>query len=148
MAHPLFIENRDALKHYAVHELHHAGFITAKGNEMPSLDIRTYGEMAELIAYCTHLEGMGTYAAFDARPTESCQAEYFAIYNFFKNSPEKTISDDDWSKISILADENRLWYTVGALIAQTIDEKCGRNHLIDLISEPSSNFIETYLRIS
>ena len=167
LAHPLFMENRNELKYYAVHELHHAGFIMTKGNEMPSLNINSYHEMVQMIEYVTHLEGMGTYAALDVRIKEnaanfdkdyiallntelmeSYRTEYFDMYYFFKNNPEKIVSNEDWSKISILSDEKRLWYTVGAIMAQTIDEKLGRKKLVSLISKPSSNFIETYLSIN
>jgi len=167
LAHPLFVENISELKYYAVHELHHAGFIMMKDNKIPSLNITSFKEMTQLIEYLTHLEGMGTYAPLDIRIKEnatnldrdyiallnmelmeSYKSEYFDIYYFFKNSPKKILGNEDWSKINILSDVKRLWYTVRAIMAKTIDEEFGRNKLVSLISEPSSNFIETYLSIS
>jgi len=40
LAHPIFLKNMSELKYYAVHELHHAGFIALKGH-MPSFEIST-----------------------------------------------------------------------------------------------------------
>jgi hypothetical protein len=56
LAHKHYLENRSELKYYSIHELHHAGFVMLKKKYMPSLKINTFGEMAELIAYCTQLE--------------------------------------------------------------------------------------------
>ena len=39
----------------------------------------------------------------------------------------------DWSKIHILSDGKRLFYIVGAHMAQTIDQKLGREKLVNMI---------------
>ena len=75
------------------------------------------------------------------------EEEYFEIYNHFKENPEKPIGDEDWRLISILSDKKRLWYRVGAHMAQKIDEELGRNALVNLIPKPAENFINTYLEI-
>ena len=67
LAHPHYFENRNEIKYYAIHELHHAGFVKLKGNKMPSINIANYAEMVDFIAYYTHLEGMGTYAPLALR---------------------------------------------------------------------------------
>ncbi len=166
LAHPHYLEHQHEIKYYAIHELHHAGFVALKNNMMPSLNITKYREMAELIEYYTHLEGMGTYASLALRKKENAmdtdddyialadsalmeeyEKEYFRIYYHFKNDPQREIEDNDWEMISVLSDDKRLWYRVGAYIAQTIDEKLDRKKLVDLISEPSENFLNTYLDI-
>ena len=166
LAHPIFSNNMNEMKYWAIHELHHAGFIMLKGGYMPSLDMVTYKEMAHIIEYFTHLEGMGTYAPLGIREQENAmdthqdyvaiqdlefikelEKEYFDIYFYFKNSPENLLTEEDWGKINILSDAKRLWYVVGAHIAQTIDQKIGREKLISLISEPSEKFITTYLKL-
>jgi len=134
---------------------------------MPSLDISNYGEMTQLIEYITHLEGMGTYVPLELRVKENAlhidkdyialqdsalmkeyEKEYFSIYFHFKNNPDSVITEDDWNKISILSDKKRLWYRVGARMAQTIDQKLGREKLVSLIPESSENFIVTYLEMN
>lgn len=166
LAHPHYLQDMRELKYYSVHELHHAGFLQLKNNVMVSLDIHSYSEMATLIEYYTHLEGMGAYAPYNIRQKEQALnadhdyivlqdsslireqiKEYFTVYFYFKDNPQKTITDQDWEKISILSDKKRLWYTVGAKMAKTIDEKLGREKLTSLISEPSRNFLNTYLAI-
>jgi hypothetical protein len=166
LAHPHYLQDIRELKYYSIHELHHAGFLQLKNNAMVDLNIHIYSEMVTLIEYYTHLEGMGTYAPFDIRQKEHALnadhdyivlqdsslirdqiKKYFEIYYHFKNNPQKTITDEDWNKISILSDKKRLWYTVGAKMAKTIDEKLGREKLTNLLSEPSVNFIKVYLAI-
>ena len=166
LAHPHYLQDRRELKYYSIHELHHAGFLQLKNNTMVDLNIHTYSEMTTLIEYYTHLEGMGTYAPFDIRQNEHALnadhdyivlqdtalmreqvKEYFTIYFYFKDNPQKTITDQDWEKISILSDKKRLWYTVGAKMAKTINEKLGREKLTNLMLEPSVNFIKAYLTI-
>ncbi|PKP34006.1 MAG: hypothetical protein CVU00_08820 [Bacteroidetes bacterium HGW-Bacteroidetes-17] len=164
LAHPHYVEHQNEIKYYSIHELHHAGFVTLKNNAMPSLDINKYKEMTDLIAYFTHLEGMGTYVPLTLRKKEgamendkdyiaiqdtglmrSYESAFFEIYFHFKNNPNKILNNEDWDKLSVLSDDKRLWYRVGAKMAQTIDERLGREKLVKLISEPSTNFINTYL---
>jgi hypothetical protein len=146
--------------------LHHTGFVILKGGSMPSLDITTYKDMTNIIEYCTHLEGMGTYAPLaireqenamnthndyiaiqDLKLMEELEKEYFDIYFYFKNDPDNYITENDFYKIAILSDIKRLWYTVGSHMAKTIDKNLGREKLIDLISEDSENFIMAYLNL-
>ena len=163
LAHPIFLERMDEIKYYAIHELHHVGFVALKGGYMPSLDITTRKEMTHVIEYLTHLEGMGTFAALGIREDENAlstdgdyiallnlehmrklEQEYFDIYNYYKNSPNEAIIEEDWQRIDILSDKKRLWYIVGAHMARTIDQNLGRKRLVELISMPSEDFITTY----
>jgi hypothetical protein len=165
LAHPFFLENMNELKFFAIHELHHAGFVMLK-NYMPSLDITTFREMAELIEYLTHLEGMATLAPLEIRMQESAMnnhsdyvalqdvellqeliKEFFEIYFHFKNNPDSILTNEDWSKLHILSDGKRLFYIVGAHMARTIDQKLGREKLVNLIERPSERFFTTYLRV-
>lgn len=166
LAHPYYLKNRREIKYYAIHELHHAGFVQLKNNKMVDMNIQTYSEMAEFIEYLTHLEGMGTFAPWSIRKHEGAMGidkdyialqdsvlmkddenEYFTIYNHFKNSPKELITDEDWNKVNILSDKKRLWYRVGALMANKIDNKLGRIQLTNLITKSPDNFIKIYLSI-
>lgn len=166
IAHPRFMENTQELLFYSIHELHHAGFVQLKDKQMPSLDITTYGEMAQLIEYFTHLEGMGTYVPFEERMkrdalqqdpdyealwnTEMMDAferEFFTIYQHFKSKPEEILTPADWQKLAPLTDGLRLWYRVGAHMASEIDKKLGREKLINLLLVAPENFFEAYLTL-
>ena len=159
LAHPIFLKNMNELKYYAIHELHHVGFIAIKGY-MPSLEISTRGEMALLIEYLTHLEGMGVYAPLSARVEDSAMGddgdyialrdcellsglieEYFDVYRYFKNHPSELLVEDDWHKVGTLSDGKRLWYVVGAHMARAIDCERGRDCLVGLICGSSEKFI-------
>jgi hypothetical protein len=162
-AHKRYLECCSELKYYSIHELHHAGFVMLRKNYMPSLNINTYGEMAELIAYFTHLEGMAVYAAYDERSKGNAlnndpdyvalrdtalmkkyMNRYFEIFNHFLSQSNDTLTEKDWLMLGELSSDKRLWYRVGAKMAATIDKKSGRNKLNGLISEPSDNFIQAY----
>lgn len=167
LAHPYYLKHMEELKYYSIHEYHHAGFIKLKNNIMPSLDISTYKEMAEFVEYLTHLEGMGTYAPLALRRKEKAmgidrdyvalqdselmkqyEEEYFDIYFHFKNHPDSLVKEEDWAKVAVLSDKRRLWYRVGAKMAEKIDLHYGRGKLVSLIVKPSVNFINTYLEIA
>jgi len=166
LAHPYYLKHMNEIKYYSIHELHHAGFVMLKNNNMPSLEINNSKEMTQVIEYYTHLEGMGTFAPLDIRKQENAmnidkdyialqdsglmkeyEKEFFDIYFHFKNNPDSLITEEDWDKLSILTNKKRLWYRVGASMAQTIDKNLGRKELVSLISEPSEHFINTYLMI-
>lgn len=166
IAHPHYLSNIRELKYYSIHELHHAGFIISKQLNMPSLKATTHRDMAAVIEYLTHLEGMGTYAALEIRKKENAmnddsdyrllqdgatmktfEKEYFEIYRYFKSTPNQPVTNEDWGKLNILSDKRRLWYRVGAHMAQIIDSTKGRKTLTLLIAKPSANFISTYLRL-
>jgi hypothetical protein len=166
IAHSRFLENPQEMKYYAIHELHHAGFVQLKDNQMPSLNISTYKEMAELIEYFTHLEGMGTYAPFairkqqsaieldpdyvvlmDSLKMEDLEKKFFEIYFHFKNHPEKLLITEDWQRFSPMTDGKRLWYRVGAHMAKKIDEKKGREKLIEFLNKSPESFVNTYLNL-
>lgn len=166
LAHPIFSNNKNEIKYYAIHELHHAGFIMLKGGYMPSLKISSRKEMAHIIEYLTHLEGMGTYAALEMREQENAMnakdyialqdpklmdsliKEYFNIYHYFKNNPDEKLVEEDWHKIEIMSDIRRLWYKVGAHIAKTIDQQHGREYLTSLIAGLSENFLASYSNLT
>ncbi|MBN4074574.1 MAG: hypothetical protein COA82_04005 [Alkaliphilus sp.] len=164
LAHPHYLRRPSEIKYYSIHELHHAGFVMLKNDFMPSLDISNYKEMTQLIEYFTHLEGMGTFTALDIRKKERAinddkdyvvlqdsnlmkeyEKEFLDIYFHFKNNPDKLLNQEDWNILSVLSNTKRLWYTVGAMMAETIDKNLGRDKLVGIISKTSQNFVDVYL---
>ena len=149
----------DFMIYLAAHELHHTGFFALKGGYIPSLDITTYKEMLHEIEYCTHLEGMAVYAQLSTMEEENplnsdmpipdlkeLEEEYFDIYYHFKNALDSLLTQEDWNKFHRLSDGG-LWYTMGAHMTKIIDKNLGREKLVSLISEPSENFVATYLEL-
>jgi len=114
------------------------------GGYMSTFDIVTRGEMADLTAYLTHLEGTATFAQFNGNPPPfppNAWDEYFEIYDYYHKNPNLALTDKDWDKINILSDKKRLWYTVGAEIASLVDKREGRHTMVSSIKRPSKNFI-------
>ncbi|MCT4637350.1 MAG: hypothetical protein N4A72_06545 [Bacteroidales bacterium] len=166
LIHSCFKDKKAEMIYYTIHESHHAGFIAVKNNRMVSLNIETHREMLHLIEYLTHLEGMAVYTAYEARERgealnddndyitlqtvdklEEYTREYFEIYNYFKSNPDADITEEDWSKISVLSDDKRLWYIVGAKMAKDIDKAFGRDSLVALINRDPHEFFVTYNKL-
>ena len=160
LADTMNIKNVNSMVYVAAHELHHNGFIAIKNDDnMFSLDITTYKEMLHLIENGTHSEGMAVYTQFSTMEQETpfnsdmpfpniqeFEEKYFDIYYHFKNSPDILLTQEDWNKFYNLSNGG-LWYIIGAYMTKTIDQNLGREKLVSLISEPSGNFIATYLEI-
>lgn len=116
----LELMDAEKLIHRATHEMHHVGFVALEGGYMPSLQVTTRKEMAHIITYLSHLEGMATFAQFNGNPPpllSGDEEEYFQIYKYFANNPH---------------------------MAKVIDRQLGRKSLTSLITAPSENFISTY----
>ena len=166
LAHPYYVKRISEIKYFSIHELHHAAFMDLKNNQKPSFDITTYAEMYRIICFYTHLEALGTYSPLALRRSENAmnadrdyialqnqqlmeqfEKEYFEIIDHFKSEPDKIITNADWEMIAPLSDGKRLWYRVGALMAEKIDKELGRERLNSLLTEDPQEFINTYLSI-
>ena len=135
-------DNIHNIKMWAIHEMHHAGFMALGGDEPPFMG-QTRGELLPFIEFCTHLEGMATYAAkSDPAPTQEEISEFFEIYKHFKTKPNEPMTEFDYEKYNDLSWRKRLFYKLGGHMAKLIDESCGRAVLTALIAQPSSDFIE------
>lgn len=61
-------------------------------------------------------------------------------------APERAITKEDFELLKRISGGPRLWYITGAHMAQTIDEKLGRDTLIQTIINGADNFFEIYSR--
>ena len=84
----------------------------------------------------------------DLQLMQELETEFFDIYFHFKNEPDRLLTDEDWYKFQVLSYTKGLFYIVGAHMAKTIDNNLGREKLVNLISEPTENFIATYLELN
>lgn len=72
--HPRFDLRPRELLYYAIHELHHVGFMAYQ--PPPKLDdIKTCAELLKLVEYSTQLEGMAVLAAYQRRSEEHALAD-------------------------------------------------------------------------
>ena len=143
-----------------IHELFHQGFDSFRKNipvgnsHQDSLINQIYGGLQN--------EGMATYVGYKAlKEFPRCRTDMLKDdYQMFENDEdvkalrnkmnelfkkaftlgEKELKDALWQVGSI----DRAYYVVGCFMARTIDEKLGRNALVETISSGPKSFLRTY----
>jgi len=150
------------LLYYAIHELHHVGFMSYQ--TPPKLaDIKTCAELLNLVEYSTQLEGMAVLAAYqrrqkdhalgddpdyialdDEKRMQTDLASYFKEYQYLKGRGTQPADGDAWAVNERMSSGERLWYRVGAYMAQRIEASRGRTALVELIKQGPAQFITTY----
>ncbi len=162
LTHPKFLQNSSEIWYYCIHELHHT--LVMQEHPMPRLaDVEDTVELFNLVQYLTFLEGTAVYAAYDARYERGALAAdpdyvaledpeamneyelaYFRLYQEIEELDRRRLTDDDWALLDQFSSGDRLWYRVGARMAQTIDRVNGREALRELIKEGPADFFEAY----
>ena len=126
-------------------------------------DIRSCADLLNLVEYSTHLEGMAVLAAYQRRQKDHALggdpdyialddqarmqadlASYFRDYDYLKSRGSQVADADAWEVIKRMSSGERLWYRVGAYMAQRIEASKGRVVLVDLVKEGPTKFITTY----
>ncbi len=166
LAHPHFQENSpEELWFYIVHEIHHAGF--QKYYPLPALaDTRAISDLAYLVQYLTHLEGLAVHAARRWRTETGAlewdsdyeallnsermyfyEKEFFSIYRSLLDEGERPIENEDWEILGRMSTGDRLWYRVGASMADRIDKALGRRLLIATVEDGPDAFFDRYMEL-
>jgi len=160
--HRHFAEHDSELMYYAIHELHHVGFMSYQ--PPPRLSgIKTCRELLHLVEYSTQLEGMAVWAAYARRDREHAlgddddyvalqdearmlrdEALYFKDLHYLEERGDAPADADAWTVIERMSSGERLWYRVGARMAQTIEQVAGRPALVGLIKTGPGSFLEKY----
>jgi hypothetical protein len=163
--HKRFEEHPAELIYYAIHELHHVGFMSYQ--PPPRLrDLKTCADVLRLVRYSTQLEGMAVWAVYRRRNDEHALAEdpdYVALTDEtrMKRAEESYLEDvrylqrrsaepadaAAWAVINRMSGGERLWYRVGAHMAQSIERELGRPALVELVRKGPDSFLETYWNI-
>ena len=160
--HSRFDTHPRELLYYAIHELHHVGFMDYQ--KPPKMaDIKSCADLLNLVEYSTQLEGMAVLAAYqrrqkdhalgddpdyvalgDERRMQADLASYFKIHDYLKRRGSQAADADAWAAIKSMSSGERLYYRVGAYMAQRIEASKGRVVLLALIKEGPAKFIATY----
>ncbi|MCW4011912.1 MAG: hypothetical protein NWF07_02850 [Candidatus Bathyarchaeota archaeon] len=161
LGHSLFHMNKRELLYFAMHELHHVAY-THYQPIYSFDDVKTRGDLHKVIKYSTHLEGLAVYAPYDRRRRENgfshsdylslndeekthrLVKNYFDTLNAAASEPDKALAAEDWAILDLMSGEDRLWYVVGAYMAETIDRHLGRASLVSTIEKGYDSFFETY----
>jgi hypothetical protein len=166
LAHPHFLENEDEVWFYCVHEVHHAGF--QKYHDLPVLaDVQTTSDLAGLIRYLTTLEGLAVHAArkwrteagalqddqdyvalLDPKSMDRYEEEFFSLYASLVEGSPRPLKERDWEILDRMSSGNRLWYRVGARIADRLERELGREMLIEMIRQGPDAFFGWYAEIA
>ncbi len=162
---PHFDGHPRELLYYAIHELHHAGFMTI--HPPPRFaDLKTCRDLLSLVRYSTQLEGMAVFAAWERRRAEGAlgddadyvalqdaarmerdEALYFKDYDGLKKRAGQPADKDAWAVIERMSGGERLWYRVGAVMADRIEKKLGRPALVNLVGRGPGSFFQSYLSL-
>ncbi len=166
LVHPHFLEYPlQELWFYIVHEIHHAGF--QKYNHLPALaDTKSISDLAYLIKYLAHMEGLAVHAArgwrtetgamnwdsdyealLDSNCMDTYEKEFFCVYRDLMTEEERPIEKKDWEILGRMSTVDRLWYRVGASMADRIEKVLGRRLLIATVEEGPGAFFDRYTEL-
>ena len=163
-AHRHFDGHPRELLYYAIHELHHAGFMSFQPPR-PLSDFKTCDDLLRFVVYSTQLEGMAVFAAWDRRIRENAllddgdyialqdeegmkkiEKAYFADLEYLKKRSGQAADKEAWEVPGRMS-ADRLWYRVGARMARRIERELGLPALLDLIKKGPAEFLDTYLKL-
>jgi len=160
--HPHFGEHPRELLYYAIHELHHVGFMTL--HPPPKVaDLETCADLLHLVRYLTQMEGMAVLAAWPRRRDEHALADdpdYVALEDaermqddlasyrkdvaYLAGRGGQPADADAWAVIERMSSGERLWYRVGAMMARDIESAKGRAALVELVRKGPDAFFAAY----
>lgn len=160
--HTHFLENRQEIWFYCIHEVHHTGVMQL--HPMPKIsDVDTVQELYEFTRYATFLEGTAVHAVRDSRREAGAfgqDQDYLALEDakrldqilvayWKKLSSLETdiglpLNDTHWQVLEDMSSGDRLWYVAGAAMAIEIESKRGRKGLLEVIREGPGSFFAAY----
>lgn len=164
-AHPYFQTDPRELRYYAIHECHHAVFMTYQ-KPRPLADWKTAADLLAQAEYALQLEGMAVWAAWELREKEGAldkDADYRALQDkpairrleaaFLKahkalQARAAEPGPADGASRSVLFDlygPERVFYRFGAHAARQIERHKGRPALLSLVQAGPRAFLEAYL---
>jgi hypothetical protein len=154
-------DQREAV-YYLIHESAHAGYYHY--HPMPNLyGPKTLRELAHIVKYLTHLEGMGVFSSLRLRQVENDLLDndyrvlldvkertrrvgaYFKLLSKLEAQPEKKVRLADFRIYDEMSSpKTRLWYIAGGFMAQRIHEEYGEDVLRELVRDGCEVFLEEY----
>jgi len=164
-AHPRFAKDPRELLYYAVHELHHAGFMAFQP-PVPFARVRTCADLLEVVRRHTQMEGMAVLSALPRRAAEGAlasdgdstaladpaemrreEARYAELVRSLELCGEEPAGTEAWGVVERMSSE-RLWYRVGARMAQRIERARGRRALVELIELGADRFMQVAAQVA
>jgi len=161
-----FNTDKRELIYYLIHELAHAGYV--RYHSLPKLgNIRTNGELLNVVKFLTHLEGMGVLSALRLRISEGGLldndykilfnktertrrvSQYFQLLRKLESNLNKK-TDESPARVfeEMSGKQTRLWYITGCHIAREIEKRHGAKALRNLVKQGSEAFFNAYSEIT
>lgn len=158
-----FHKHKRELLYIAMHELHHVGY-THYNQTYSMEELKSTTDLLRIVRYATHLEGLAVYASLERRRMENgfthrdyillndparrerASSEFLNILKGLEDEPERVLVDEDRDILKLMSAGDRLWYVMGAHMAELIDEKLGRKTLNQTIIEGPDSFFHAYTR--
>ena len=158
---PQFLTDSREVLYYLMHELAHVGYW--RYHSMPDLaSSRTCGELASVVKFLTHLEGMGVIpmamrireggllnedyrVLSDKEETLRRVRKYFEVLSELEKHPEgeaKGLIPDVYDRLSCRP--LPFWYITGCHMALTIDSIYGSYELRSLVEKGCDAFFKRY----
>ncbi len=86
-------------------------------------------------------------ALLDSERMAAYEKEFFSTYSSLIAEVERPIETEDWEILGRMSTGDRLWYRVGASMAERIDKVLGRELLIGTVEEGPEAFFERYMEL-
>ena len=156
-----FRDNNNEIKFYISHELFHIGF--EKYHQLPDIfKAKTVKDLKAIVLSMTMNEGLATLTPYQKRieTNEISDNDYKTLLDssalkikinqfqevlkYLDENSNKEITNEILGNILGQCSGDRLFYIVGCNIGLKIEEKYGKQKIIDLIKEPPEQFFETY----
>jgi len=164
-AHRHFEGHPRELLYYAIHELHHIGLMTYA--PPPRIDeLKTCADVLHLVEYSTALEGIAVLAGLERRRRDGTlpddddyaalgnaalmvqnEAHYFLEYDDLRRRGVEPADPEALGVLERMSSGERLWYRVGARMAERVERERGRPALIALVTGKPGNLVSTYRSI-
>lgn len=164
-AHPHFGADPRELRYYAIHECHHAAFMTYQ-TPRPLAGWQSAGDLLAQAEYALQLEGMAVWAAWDLREREGAlegdadyralqdpalvqalEATYLKAHRALELRAARSDLVDDATRALLLDlyGPERVFYRFWAHAAREIARHRGREALVDLVKAGPRAFLRAYL---
>ena len=164
-AHRHFEGRPRELLYYAIHELHHVGLMTYA--PPPRIrELRTCADVLRMVDYSTALEGTAVLAGLERRTRDGAlnddedyvalgnaprmqqdEVQFLQDYDALAGRDTEAADKEALAVLDRMSSGERLWYRVGARMAQRIEQERGRPALIALIASNPGNLVSTYRSI-
>ncbi|HEY7288588.1 MAG TPA: DUF5700 domain-containing putative Zn-dependent protease [Vicinamibacterales bacterium] len=165
-AHRHFEGHPRELLYYAIHELHHVGLMTYVPPPRIS-ELKTCADVLRMVDYSTALEGTAVLAGLERRRRDGALKDdedyvaladtlrmqhddelYFQEYDALARRDTDPADQHALAVLDRMSSGERLWYRVGARMAERIEQENGRPALIALITSNPGSLVSTYRKIA